>query len=339
MVVLVVGERGEAAAVVERNASVVSFTAGYTTWLARLKQSPHTMTVTYFTHPKGTLDRWLIFNAQMGCLFASFFFYCYLSSYNRRRLSVESACVSLFLVFHCINEYISLDLFHDGYIKLKHVTSQHHINISTSSTLSLIKNTGKKWLKKNPQLHKNYLQNIRTVNFQHCFNPHTLELGPEIKLYTTDEWAKTMLHTTCHHRDSLETNDQCNRNVWQTQTLWFHTSVWALEEFQGQSDIPEATAHFGRGRCAQEWSRFVDNCRIAVNSDDKKQKTSKCCILYNYHFTSKLDMCPVWIKTEYFGEQAGLVPKPETLPHKLSKKYCFWSPTITQSYAIFKQMF
>ena len=68
-------------------------------------------------------------------------------------------------------------------------------------------------------------------------------------------------------------------------------------------------------------------------------KTSKCCILYNYHFTSKLDMCPVLIKTEeYFGEQAGLVPKPETHLHKLLKKYCFWPPTtITQSYAIFKK--
>ena len=49
------------------------------------------------------------FNSLSIFFFASFFFY--MSSYARRRLSVESACVYLFLVFRRIGKYISLDLF------------------------------------------------------------------------------------------------------------------------------------------------------------------------------------------------------------------------------------
>ena len=48
-------------------------------------------------------------NSLSVFFFASFFFY--LSSYTWQTLSVESACISLFLVFHRIGEYISLDLF------------------------------------------------------------------------------------------------------------------------------------------------------------------------------------------------------------------------------------
>ena len=82
---------------------------------------------------------WFLMPRCRVCFLPSSFIIISLSSYTWQRLSAESACVSSFPVFHCIGEYISLDLFHDGYIKLKCVMSQHHINTYTSSTLSITK--------------------------------------------------------------------------------------------------------------------------------------------------------------------------------------------------------